>query len=1068
MNWKNFKWIMALIGLCIAAQGRAQYYPGGLGNSNLVLWLNAFNPTSISRNGSNQVSQWSDLSGHGYNFTQGVTGNMPVYGAATGPNGHPALTYTSTSSQYLSNALLPSSISFTGGTSVFSVASFGPIQTAQGWQRIFDFGNGQASNNLMFGRYGASANIYYEAWNGGSGDQTHTSTIPIINGNNNIYESIQQGGAVATNTAVAFYLAGNSQAATGTAGSSVTWVPTSVNRISNYLGRSHWAADNYFSGTMSELLLYNTSLNTTQRVIAENYLSAAWGLPVSVSRYTPPSPGVYSTNLVGIGYTSAVDNFLSNPSGSTDGLGFSSGTMPADFLNSAGYAMAAHNGQNNTILINTSVPGIGSSINRWNRSWHMIHSAGNPAGMMTLNFDFNAYNATTPPAGTTFFLVFNATDGTFSTGSNQVAATSTGVAGDVVSFAVKASSLTTGYYTLMWCTTLPAVSIIPASICSGGNSTVTGSVINGFTLQWQVDNGSGFANVPAVDPGGATYSGATTTALTINGATSSMNGYRYRLQLSATNGPAVYEGPATLTVNPNPATAPLTATSTSICAGSGTTLSISGPTPGITYHIYSDAALTIPVGTLTSIANSLPVTPAATTTYYEQGVDPVTGCTQTSAATNITVTFNPTPAAASLTAAPTSICAGSGTTLSISGPTPGINYHIYSDAALTIPVGTLTSIANSLPITPATTTTYYEQAVDATTGCTQTTASNNTTITVNPNPAAAPITAASTSICAGSGTTLSISGPTPGITYHIYSDPALTIPVGTLTTAANSLPITPASTTTYYEQAVDATTGCTQTSAANNITITVNIPALLSIQGKPLICLGDSITLTALAPGATIAWPGYGSGASIIDAPQSTTTYTAIATTAAGCADTASLTVTVSSWSLSLTASPNPIVAGFPVTITTNGTALYSVTAWDPASQFPAQQANSQTFIISDTAKTYTVKALSVNGCTDTASITVGTLTNEADVFIPNAFTPNGDGRNDLFKVYGSSIQKLELYVFNQWGQLVFSTENPAQGWDGRYKGALQPAGIFLFTARIHLYGRTTPILKKGSVNLIR
>src|SRR5258708_31207855 len=66
------------------------YYPGGLGNTNLLVWLNANKTSSITKNGSNQVSQWSDLSGNGFLFTQGTTANMPVYGAAAAPNGPPA------------------------------------------------------------------------------------------------------------------------------------------------------------------------------------------------------------------------------------------------------------------------------------------------------------------------------------------------------------------------------------------------------------------------------------------------------------------------------------------------------------------------------------------------------------------------------------------------------------------------------------------------------------------------------------------------------------------------------------------------------------------------------------------------------------------------------------------------------------------------------------------------------------------------------------------------------------------------------------------------------------------
>jgi hypothetical protein len=346
----------------LACVARGQYYPGGLGNANLVIWLNANKNSSITKNGANQVSQWSDLSGNGYNFVQAVIAQKPVYGATTGPYNRPALTFTSTSTQYLSTPTLPASISFTAGTSSFAMGSINAPQTAQGWQRIFDLGDGQGSNNITFGRYNSSANLYYESWKAGTGDRTYTTTSPIVNGVDTLYEAIQNGGATGTLSAVSHYISGTSQANNGDAGSSKTWVPPAIARTSNYIGRSNWAADNYFSGTLSEILFYNTALNTTERVIMENYLSAEWGEAMSTAKYAPPSSTTYTTNLVGIGYTSAADNFQANPTGSTDGLSFSSGTTVADFLGSAGYLMAAHNGQANTVFTNAAVTGIGASV----------------------------------------------------------------------------------------------------------------------------------------------------------------------------------------------------------------------------------------------------------------------------------------------------------------------------------------------------------------------------------------------------------------------------------------------------------------------------------------------------------------------------------------------------------------------------------------------------------------------------------------------------------------------------------------------------------------------------------
>ena len=112
--------------------------------------------------------------------------------------------------------------------------------------------------------------------------------------------------------------------------------------------------------------------------LLENYEAATWGMTSSLpsSGYTIfatwAAAASYNKNLVGIGYTSSTDNFLTNPAGSTDGLGFSSTTASTGFLNTGGYIMAAHNGQANTTTNNASISGIsGSNISVWNRSWKL-------------------------------------------------------------------------------------------------------------------------------------------------------------------------------------------------------------------------------------------------------------------------------------------------------------------------------------------------------------------------------------------------------------------------------------------------------------------------------------------------------------------------------------------------------------------------------------------------------------------------------------------------------------------------------------------------------------------------
>jgi gliding motility-associated-like protein len=89
------------------------------------------------------------------------------------------------------------------------------------------------------------------------------------------------------------------------------------------------------------------------------------------------------------------------------------------------------------------------------------------------------------------------------------------------------------------------------------------------------------------------------------------------------------------------------------------------------------------------------------------------------------------------------------------------------------------------------------------------------------------------------------------------------------------------------------------------------------------------------------------------------------------------------------------------------------------------------------------------------------------DLYAPNAFTPNGDGNNDEFKIYGTLINQLELAVFNQWGALVFKSTDQILGWTGDYKGEKQPAGVYIFTAKLKM-ANGTEIIKKGAINLIR
>jgi gliding motility-associated-like protein len=120
---------------------------------------------------------------------------------------------------------------------------------------------------------------------------------------------------------------------------------------------------------------------------------------------------------------------------------------------------------------------------------------------------------------------------------------------------------------------------------------------------------------------------------------------------------------------------------------------------------------------------------------------------------------------------------------------------------------------------------------------------------------------------------------------------------------------------------------------------------------------------------------------------------------------------------------------------------------------------------------TYTLTAEAPGGCTDTDSLTIR-VQKVRDVYVPNVFSPNEDGENDRFTVFGGpEVLEVKLEVFSRWGELVFRSMGAAndeqEGWDGTFKGDLLPSGVFVWRAEIlFVDGVTLPY--DGDVTLIR
>jgi gliding motility-associated-like protein len=119
---------------------------------------------------------------------------------------------------------------------------------------------------------------------------------------------------------------------------------------------------------------------------------------------------------------------------------------------------------------------------------------------------------------------------------------------------------------------------------------------------------------------------------------------------------------------------------------------------------------------------------------------------------------------------------------------------------------------------------------------------------------------------------------------------------------------------------------------------------------------------------------------------------------------------------------------------------------------------------------TYKVIAINAAGCSDSTAVIIQ-VKNPGAIYIPNSFSPNGDGANDFFMIYGIKPEFLESFhisVFDRWGERVFSAEQAGFAWDGTYKGKLLDPGVFIYHVKFVLQGGDIIEERKGSLLLLR
>jgi len=255
--------------------------------------------------------------------------------------------------------------------------------------------------------------------------------------------------------------------------------------------------------------------------------------------------------------------------------------------------------------------------------------------------------------------------------------------------------------------------------------------------------------------------------------------------------------------------------------------------------------------------------------------------------------------------------------------------------------------------------------------------------------------------------------------------------------------------------------------ASTNVTLSERKPTLTASQNT--ICDGEKVQLNA-SGGLQYQWISDLNTLSCFNCPSPvatpsvTTQYAVSIQDEYSCADTLTTTILVHPLpDINALPGDTSVPYGTQLQLIASGAVSYT---WSPADFLNNPFLPAPTAYITDNV-VFIVTGLDNNGCSKSDSVFI-TVTYNHYLALPNAFTPNGDGRNDVFKIGNMNFQKLqEFSVYNRWGQQVFTTNDPKQGWDGTYNGQPQEMGVYTYLIQV-AYPDGTVDNYKGDVTLIR
>lgn len=292
---------------------------------------------------------------------------------------------------------------------------------------------------------------------------------------------------------------------------------------------------------------------------------------------------------------------------------------------------------------------------------------------------------------------------------------------------------------------------------------------------------------------------------------------------------------------------------------------------------------------------------------------------------------------------------------------------------------------------------------------------------------------------------------------------------GLSSTSAKFPKVSPDTTTTYY---VKANLGLCP--AYDTITIRVAPYPNANAGADKTICYGDKVQLSASYVGTGYAWSPTSTlqnptSLTPYAGPMSTTMYVFTAFSQGICPKPKSDTiiVTVRPKVNVFAGNDTAVVAMQPLQFNATGATYYT---WAPSFGLSATNIGNPVATLPATIDSiiYRVRGTDSAGCFGEDDVKVIVYKIEPDILVPTAFTPNGDGLNDIERPVLIGMQQLNYFrIYNRWGQMVYSTSEIGKGWDGTLGGKPQPSGTYVFAAEAVNYKGVT-LMRKGTVVLIR